>query len=90
MFDLLDGHPPSEALSRPSVADRALTLVLEQVVELHLGPLIALTRQQVRIGERLLWGNVAASASTAFRTMEGVLGAVGHSPGPAVLRARAT
>ena len=74
VFDLLDGHPPSEALSRPSVADRALTLVLEQVVELHLGPLIALTRQQVRIGERLLWGNVAASASTAFRTMEGCLG----------------
>ena len=74
VFDLLDGHPPSEVLREPSVADRALTLILEQVVELHLRPLIALTREQVRIGERLLWGNVAASASTAFRTMEGCLG----------------
>ena len=44
------------------------------MVELHLRPLIALTRKQVRIGERLLWGNVAASASTAFRTMEGCQG----------------
>jgi ferric iron reductase protein FhuF len=74
VFDLLGGHSPSEALSESSDADRALTLVLEQVVELHLRPLIALTRKQVRIGERLLWGNVAASASTAFRTMEGCLG----------------
>jgi ferric iron reductase protein FhuF len=34
----------------------------------------ATTRKQVRIGERLLWGNVAASVSTAFRTMEECLG----------------
>jgi hypothetical protein len=74
VFDLFEGHPPAEALGEPSAADWALTLLLEQVVELHLRPLIALTREQVRIGERLLWGDVAASASTAFRTMEGSLG----------------
>jgi Ferric iron reductase FhuF-like transporter/FhuF 2Fe-2S C-terminal domain len=74
VFDLLDGRPPTEALRQPSVADRALTVILDQVIELHLRPLIALTREQVRIGERLLWGNVAASASTAFRTMEGCQG----------------
>jgi ferric iron reductase protein FhuF len=28
----------------------------------------------VPLGARLLWGNVAASAATAFRTMEGCLG----------------
>jgi hypothetical protein len=74
VFDLLEGRPPAEALRQPSVADAALTVILEQVVELHLRPLIARTRKRVRIGERLLWGNVAASASTAFRTMEGCQG----------------
>jgi ferric iron reductase protein FhuF len=74
VLDLLGGHPAAEALTEPSTVDRALTVVLEQVVESHLRPLIATTRRQLRIGERLLWGNVAASASTAFRTMEGSLG----------------
>ena len=42
VFDLLDGHPPFRG-AEPAVpfADRALTLVLEQVVELHLVPIIA-------------------------------------------------
>ena len=74
VFDILDNQTPADALTDLSTADRALTLVLEQVVENHLRPLIAITRDQVRIGERLLWGNVAASVSTAFRTMEGCLG----------------
>lgn len=74
VFDLLGNGSPAEALIEPSTADLALTLILEQVVENHLRPLIATTRKAVRIGERLLWGNVAASASTAFRTMEGCLG----------------
>jgi hypothetical protein len=62
------------ALSDPVIADRGLTAILDQVIEDHLRPLIVTTKGQVRIGERLLWGNVAASASTAFRTMEGCLG----------------
>jgi ferric iron reductase protein FhuF len=65
---------PGDELTSPSVADRALTLILTQVIEGHLRPLIATTRSHIRIGERLLWGNVAASVSTAFRTMEGCLG----------------
>jgi Ferric iron reductase FhuF-like transporter/FhuF 2Fe-2S C-terminal domain len=73
-FDMVGNRPPADALVEPSTADQALTLLLEQVVEEHLRPLIATTRQQVRVGERLLWGNVAASVSTAFRTMEGCLG----------------
>jgi ferric iron reductase protein FhuF len=74
VFDVLDNHSPADALADPSTADRALTLILEQVVENHLRPLIVTTHDQVRIGDRLLWGNVAASVSTAFRTMEGCLG----------------
>jgi ferric iron reductase protein FhuF len=73
-FDILDGRQPADALTDPSSTDRALRLILEQVVENHLRPLVYATREAVRTGERLLWGNVAASASTAFRTMEGCLG----------------
>src|ERR1700744_603608 len=46
VFDLVGNRPPADALSEPSTADRALTLVLEQVVEEHLRPLIATTRHQ--------------------------------------------
>jgi iron complex transport system ATP-binding protein len=74
VFDISAGVPAADALSDPALADRGLTVILEQVIEGHLRPLIATTRGLVRVGERLLWGNVAASASTAFRTMEGCLG----------------
>jgi len=58
------------------VADEALRFVLDRAVDDHLGPLIEAVRRGLgaAIGERLLWGNVAASAATAFRTMEGCLG----------------
>jgi ferric iron reductase protein FhuF len=74
LFDVSENEGAGAALSDPTIADRGLVLILERVIEGHLRPLIATTRGQVRIGERLLWGNVAASASTAFRTMEGCLG----------------
>jgi ferric iron reductase protein FhuF len=65
---------PALSLSHPEVADRALGLIIEGTIEANLRPLIAATRRRVQVGERLLWGNVAASGSTAFRTMEGSLG----------------
>jgi ferric iron reductase protein FhuF len=37
----------------------------------HLGALIAAVRSEITIGERILWGNVAASVATAFRAVEG-------------------
>jgi len=37
----------------------------------HLEPLVAAVRERVRIGERLLWGNIAASCAAAFRAAEG-------------------
>jgi ferric iron reductase protein FhuF len=54
----------------------ALRFVHERAIDQHLGPLIDAVRvgTDARIGERLLWGNVAAAAATAFRTMQGCLG----------------
>jgi ferric iron reductase protein FhuF len=45
-----------------------------QAIDHHLALLINSTRSTTRVGERLLWGNVAASLAVAFRTMEGSLG----------------
>jgi ferric iron reductase protein FhuF len=74
VIDRLGDGEPARYLSNPEVIDHALGLIIEGTIEGHLRPLIAATRCRVRVGERLLWGNVAASGSTAFRTMEGSLG----------------
>ncbi|HXW77908.1 MAG TPA: ferric iron reductase [Acidimicrobiales bacterium] len=63
-----------DAFGDASVADDVLHLILAEAVESHLRLLVASVRREKRVGERLLWGNIAASASTAFRTMEGCLG----------------
>jgi hypothetical protein len=57
-------------------ADIALQFVIDNAVEDHLRPLLGAvtTGIGVPLGQRLLWGNVAASAAVAFRTMEGCLG----------------
>ena len=68
------GAPVRDALATPDQADTSLGAVIELLIENHLAPLVRSVRQEIRVGERLLWGNVAASASTAFRTMEGCLG----------------
>jgi ferric iron reductase protein FhuF len=54
-------HPPDAA---PLKAD---------LVDQHLAPFIDAVRATVTVGERLLWGNVAASFAVAFRAIEGVL-----------------
>jgi ferric iron reductase protein FhuF len=38
----------------------------EHVIDGHLGALVANAREALRIGEALLWGNVAASCAAAF------------------------
>jgi ferric iron reductase protein FhuF len=48
---------------------------VDDAVEGHMRPLVSATLSCVRVGRRLLWGNIAASAAVAFRTMEGLLGA---------------
>jgi hypothetical protein len=73
---LLDPADLSSApADSPTITD-ALRFVVHQSLELHLRPLVLSVRAGlgVPIGHRLLWGNIAASAATAFRTMEGSLG----------------
>lgn len=57
-----------------AICHKALAAILDEAVEGHLRLLVQATSAQVRVGRRLLWGNVAASAAVAFRTMEGLLG----------------
>lgn len=66
--------PVPLVLSDCQRTDEALGFVIGAAITNHLRPLIAAVRTEIRIGQRLLWGNVAASAATAFRTMEGCLG----------------
>ncbi|MGH9106659.1 MAG: IucA/IucC family C-terminal-domain containing protein [Acidimicrobiales bacterium] len=47
---------------------------IADAVESHLRLLVDASSSRVRVGRRLLWGNVAASAATAFRTMQGLYG----------------
>jgi ferric iron reductase protein FhuF len=42
------------------------------VVDAHLAPFVAAVHRAFRVGDRLLWGNVAASCAVAFRAVEGV------------------
>lgn len=72
-------------LAEPQVVSDFVTTLYHEAVTEHLAPLIASTRSVVTIGERLLWGNVIASAATAFRTMEGLRGAWVRAYGDAFL-----
>lgn len=73
------GHPralvaPPGWADGPAQAAPVLEAVIEDAVEDHLRPLVEATLSRVRVGRRLLWGNVAASAAVAFRTVEGLVG----------------
>jgi ferric iron reductase protein FhuF len=70
---------PTAATSLPPDSDTitdALGFVVHQTIDTHLRPLVASVRAGLGapVGARLLWGNIAASAATAFRTMQGCLG----------------
>lgn len=49
----------------------AATLVA-RVVDEHLAPFVAAVRAGVKVGERLLWGNVATSLAAIFRSVHGL------------------
>lgn len=65
---------PSTAFRDPQAVGAFFDLVVSLGIDEHLLPLVSSTRERVRIGERLLWGNIADSMAVAFTTMEGCLG----------------
>lgn len=73
-----DVSEPSLATTDSDTITVALRFVVDTAIDAHLRPLLSAVRagMGVPLGERLLWGNVAASAATAFRTMQGCLGPV--------------
>jgi ferric iron reductase protein FhuF len=64
----------SEVLQGPGTVAAAFDFIVAKGLDEHIAVLIDAVRAQIRVGARLLWGNVAASAAVAFRTMEGCLG----------------
>ena len=80
----LGRHRPAEvAILDPSCRTMETAAFVDELLEGHLAPFVAAVRAQTRVGERLLWGNVAASLATIFR-------AVDTGPrGDAAVRARA-
>lgn len=67
----IDRHRPAaiaflgDGLGSPDAHDVARVLLAE-----HCAPLIAAVRECVTVGERLLWGNVAASCAVVFRALD--------------------
>jgi hypothetical protein len=76
--DLPMGHADDATLTD------GLRFVVHTTIDRHLKPLVAAVRAGIGhgVGERLLWGDVAASAATALRTMQGCLGPSVESFGP--------
>ena len=77
--------PPSEGPVDPGATDELVVELLEG----HLLPLLVTVRRRVRIGERLLWGNVASACATALRAVEGAARARGDLAEERELRLRA-
>jgi ferric iron reductase protein FhuF len=69
-----DAPSVAHAWSDGAVRDAALHQLLDGAVANHLAPLVANVRRSRRVGEPLLWGNIASSAAVAFRTVEGRYG----------------
>ena len=66
-------HRPAElAILDPTCRPMGAAEVARMVVDEHLAPFVAAVRATTRIGERLLWGNVAASIAAIFRAVQGV------------------
>jgi ferric iron reductase protein FhuF len=62
------------AMSNPEIAAEALLSIIDSAYHENVALLIDAVRRHIRVGKRLLLGNVAASSAIAFRTMEGCLG----------------
>lgn len=66
--------PGPAAFADRELVGEALSFIVDDAVDGHLRLLVDAICSRIRVGRRLLWGNVAASSAVAFRTMEGTLG----------------
>ncbi len=72
---LAGGRTPGPAtFAHRELVGEALAFIIRDAVDGHLRLLVDAVCARIRVGRRLLWGNVASSSSVAFRTMEGALG----------------
>ena len=68
LVDVLVGHEVVEEGLPPVVA--RLEDLAGQLLEGHLRPFIATVRESTRIGQRLLWGNVASAVASIFGALQ--------------------
>lgn len=63
-------RPAAVAYLDPHVQPRTAAELADALVEAHLQPFVAAVHREFKVGERLLWGNVAAACAVAFRAVE--------------------
>ncbi|MCU1346416.1 MAG: ferric iron reductase [Acidimicrobiia bacterium] len=78
-------RPGEVAITEPHCRAIAVAPLVTELFEGHLEPFVASVRSGTRIGERLLWGNVAASVATVFRAVQSST----PGAGDAIVRERA-
>ena len=67
----LGRHRPAEVgIVDPTCREMSVPDFVDALLDRHLAPFIAAVRATTRVGERLLWGNVAASLATIFRALD--------------------
>ncbi len=63
-------RPSAVAYLSSAVCRRSAAGIVDELVAQHFGDFIAAVHGAFRVGERLLWGDVAASCAVAFRAIE--------------------
>jgi cobalamin transport system ATP-binding protein len=63
-------RPSAVAYLRPGVSEVGAAALVAALIDGHLRPFVDAVHGGFRVGERLLWGNVASSCATAFRALE--------------------
>ena len=63
-------RPSAVAYLKPDVGHRCAAELVEQLVEQHFGDFVTTVHRAFRVGERLVWGDLAASCAVAFRAID--------------------
>jgi ferric iron reductase protein FhuF len=66
-------RPTAVAYLRPTLEYREPEALAHDLVGGHLAPFVDVVHCRFRVGERLLWGNVASSCAAALRAVEGAV-----------------